>query len=117
MRVSRGEFRSAWLLVAQSQCCFGLVNPKSVSVLRESVDDSSRRNDQRVGRLALHRERGRVRVYSGQTMARAGSKTPHLNPLPLAKGRGGSMVGTQGSASRNFPGFKMSFGSRICFSL
>jgi hypothetical protein len=38
----------------------------------------------------LRRERGRVRNRSGQ-LARAGVTTPHLNPLPLSKGRGGAL--------------------------
>jgi hypothetical protein len=35
-------------------------------------------------------ERGRLRNRSGQ-LARAGVTTPHLNPLPLSKARGGAL--------------------------
>jgi len=42
----------------------------------------------RVGRLSLRRERGRVRVLLRAPSTR-GLQTPHLNPLPLPKGRGG----------------------------
>jgi hypothetical protein len=41
-------------------------------------------NCERVGRLSLRRERGRVLLR-----APSGFPTPHLNPLPLSKGRGG----------------------------
>jgi hypothetical protein len=41
------------------------------------------------GRLALPRERGRVRVIEALSRA-CGAQTPHLIPLPLPKGRGGN---------------------------